>query len=100
MARISSFKENTDEIVEYFFWNLGKLSIFYSFNVILTNISPILKGLNVIYELWPIIIPDIKIIQRISTIIQRFHFNFWKPIQFLTILFVLLHFNQNEGISW
>jgi hypothetical protein len=41
-----------------------------------------------------IIIPDIKIIQRNSTIFQKFHFNFWKSMQFLTIFLVLIHFNQ------
>jgi hypothetical protein len=42
----------------------------------------------------PIIIPDIKIIQRISYSFQRFHYNFWKPMQFFDDITVLLHFNQ------
>jgi hypothetical protein len=45
-------------------------------------------------KIWKIIIPDIKIIQRISTIFDRFLFKFWKPIQLFALFLVLLHFNQ------
>jgi hypothetical protein len=45
-------------------------------------------------KFWPIIYPDIKIIQRISKRFQRYYFNFWKSMQFFEYIFVLIHYNQ------
>jgi hypothetical protein len=88
------YTEYCFKIVEDFFLNRGYLSLFNRFYVILTNINPIWKDLKVIYKIWPIVIPDIKIIQRISRVFQWLHFNFWKSMQLFDDVFVLIHINQ------
>jgi hypothetical protein len=43
-------------------------------------------------------IPEIKRIQRISKIFQRFRFNFWKTMQFFDDIFSITSFKSNfEG---
>jgi hypothetical protein len=49
---------------------------FDRFYVILKNLKSILKELKKFIKLLPINIPDIKIIQRISTKFRILHFNF------------------------
>jgi hypothetical protein len=48
----------------------------------LTNINQALIDFKVIYEILTKIIPDFKLILRISTNSPRFNFNLWNSIHF------------------